>query len=176
MQTTATNPADPSREHTASRGNRRQRVRHRVQTPAYAALNSSRESPAIELQEIVNISEDGLAIQVSAPLQEQEKINLCLDLTETGALIDVRGQVVWLGSGKAGIRFSEMPRDAQRKLQEWLFTNAMAACEYYAGEQPGGAEPAEHQEAQPPASEPSASGLEPAPASFPADYTATLAA
>lgn len=175
MATTVANKADASPKFAISMGNRRRRVRHRVQTPAYAALNNTQENPAVELQEIVNISEDGLALQVSTPLQEQETVDLDLDLAETGAKIEVRGQVIWLDSGKAGIRFCEMPPDVQRRLQEWLFMNAMAACEYRAEEQRAASEPYE-QEAAPPESEASASDLDGARTSFPGDYTATLAA
>jgi len=177
MATSAAKTADPDPEFAASPGNRRRRrIRHRVHTPAYAALNSTHQDPAVELQEIVNISEDGLAIQVPTPLQEQEAVEMCLDLAETGAKIEVRGQVIWLGAGKAGIHFSEMPRDAQHKLQEWLFINAMAACEYDAEERPSSAGAPQHPEALTATGEPSVPDSQSASSSIPADYTATLAA
>jgi putative methionine-R-sulfoxide reductase with GAF domain len=175
MATTAASQANPNPEVVVPPGNRRCRVRHRAQTPAYAALNSTQENPAVELQEIVNISEDGLALQVSTPLQEQEMVDLDLDLAETGAKIEVRGQVIWLGSGKAGIRFCEMPPDVQRKLQEWLFMNAMAACKYGAEEQRAASEPCEP-EAAPLEAKPSAPDSDEVRTSFPGDYTAVLVA
>jgi len=173
---TPANTVDPAPEPAAPRANRRHRVRHRVHTPAYAALNGTHERPATELQEIVNISEDGLAIQVSAPLREQETVEMCLDLTETGAKMEVCGQVIWRDSGKAGIRFSEMPSDARRQLQEWLFVNAMVACEYGAAEQPAASEPRQQPEMTALDAESSVLDFDSAPTAFPRDYTATLAA
>jgi len=173
---TPANTVDPSPESAAPRTDRRRRVRHRVHTPAYAALNGNHERPATELQEIVNISEDGLAIQVSAPLQELETVEICLDLTETGAKIDVSGQVIWRDSGKAGIRFFEMPGEARRQLQEWLFVNALAACEYGAAGQSAAAEPTQQPEMAELDAVPSVPDFDSGPTSFPPDYTATLAA
>jgi len=172
---TPANTSDPGPEFAASRSNRRRHVRHRIQTPAYAALNSIHADPAVELQEIVNISEDGVAIQVSTPLQEHETVEMSLDLAGTGAKVEVSGQVIWIGSGRAGIRFCEMSPDVQRKLQEWLFMNAMAAYQYGAEEPPVGAEQPQPQEV-PPDSEPLVIDLDGVRTSFPADYTATLAA
>ena len=173
---TPANTVDPSPQSAAPRTRRRRHVRHRVHTPAYAALIGAHERPAAELQEIINISENGLAIQVSAPLQEQETVKMCLDLTETGAKIDVSGQVIWRDSGKAGIRFSEMPNDARRQLHEWLFANAMAACEYGAAEQPSASEAPQQPETTVPDAAPSLLDFDRATTSFPRDYTATLAA
>jgi putative methionine-R-sulfoxide reductase with GAF domain len=174
MQTTATNLADPSRERKPPCSNRRRSVRHKVHIPAYAAFNNAfGDSPAMELQEIINISEDGLAIQVSTPLEEP-RVNLCLDLTETGTLIEVKGSVVWQDSCRAGVRFAELAADSRQKLKEWLFANAMAACEYYAAG-PSSAESFAFSAIPGPSPEPAAA--QPVGASvFPPDFTATLVA
>ena len=109
--------------------NRRRRVRQKVHSPAYASLNGSSSGQMLDLSEIVDISEGGMAIQTSSPLQVQRSVNLCLDLTATSACIRTTGEVVWANrSGRAGIRFPQMPDDSLRQLKEWLFLNVMVAC------------------------------------------------
>lgn len=109
--------------------NRRRGVRQKVHSPAYASLNGSASGQMLDLSEIVDISEGGMAIQTSSPLQVQRSVNLCLDLTATNACIRTTGEVVWANqSGRVGIRFPQMPDDSLRQLKEWLFLNVMVAC------------------------------------------------
>jgi putative methionine-R-sulfoxide reductase with GAF domain len=95
-------------------------------------LNGSSSGQILDLSEIVDISEEGMAIQTSFPLQVQRKVNLCLDLTATRACIHTAGEVIWCdGSGRVGISFPQMPDNALRQLKEWLFVNVMVACVNY---------------------------------------------
>jgi len=81
----------------------------------------------LDLHEIVNISEDGVAIQCHSPLEINQSIGLCLDLAGCSEKIFTGGQVVWVNSsGRAGLRFSTFPSDSLSRLREWLFVNAMA--------------------------------------------------
>ena len=132
METLGSNPVEAGRELPPSLRTRRQRVRQKVHTPAYASLNGSSSGQILDLSEIVDISEAGMAIQTSFPLDVQRSVNLCLDLTATRACIHTRGEVIWCdGSGRVGIRFPRMPDDALRQLKEWLFVNVMVACVNY---------------------------------------------
>ncbi len=176
MENLATNPADTSRDFASPTGNRRRRVRHRVHTPAYAALNSSCEDRTLELHEVLNISEDGLAIQASSPLQLNQIVNLCLDLSETGVKIQNPGRVVWLSAGKAGICFSGMSPAALSQLQQWLFTNTALACVYRAAEEKSEAEAQAARDFPPPTAGPVSEPRDANESAFPADYTSTLAA
>ena len=107
--------------------NRRRRVRHKIQTPAYASFASESKGTTLDLHEIVDISEDGVAIQCHSPLHPERPINLCLDLAECPAQIYTTGHIVWSNdSGRAGIRFEELPSDSLVRLREWLFVNVMA--------------------------------------------------
>ena len=129
METLGSNPVEAGRELPPSLRTRRRRVRQKVHTPAYASLNGSSSGQVLDLSEIVDISEGGMAIQTSFPLQVQRSVNLCLDLTATRACIHTTGEVVWSDrSGRVGIRFPQMPDDAVRQLKEWLFVNVMVAC------------------------------------------------
>src|SRR5580704_9058534 len=129
METLGSNPVEAGRELPPPLRTRRLRVRQKVHTPAYASLNGSSSGQILDLSEIVDISEAGMAIQTSFPLEVQRSVNLCLDLTATRACIHTTGEVVWSDrSGRVGIRFPQMPEDALRQLKEWLFVNVMVAC------------------------------------------------
>jgi hypothetical protein len=110
--------------------NRRRRVRHRIQTPAYASFIVESQAAMLDLHEIVDISEDGVSIQCHSPLDTDQNLNLCLDLAECAEHIYTTGQVIWTSSsGRAGFRFSELSPDSLFKLREWLFLNAMAGVD-----------------------------------------------
>ena len=107
--------------------NRRRRVRHKIQTPAYATFTGESQGAMLDLHEIVDISEDGVAIQCHSLLEVEQRVNLCLDLADCSDHIYTTGQVVWSNaSGRAGLRFSELSPDSMARLREWLFVNVMA--------------------------------------------------
>jgi len=110
-----------------SAANRRRRVRHKIQTPAYASLSTESKGRVLDLHEIVDISEDGMAIQCHSPLEIDKQVNLCLDLDDCPARIYTTGYVIWSNtSGRTGLRFSDLPQDSLSRLREWLFVNVMA--------------------------------------------------
>jgi len=109
--------------------NRRRRVRHRIQTPAYASFTAESRSAMLDLHEIVNISEDGVAIQCTSPLDADRNLDLCLDLAECEEHIYTSARVVWTDpSGRAGLLFSELSPVSLFRLREWLFLNAMTGA------------------------------------------------
>ena len=128
MHPTGTKPAESSQELKPTTRDRRWRVRHKIHTPAYVSLNGTSASRALNLCEILDISEEGMSIQTSSPLELLGNLDLCLDLSETKAYIHTIGQIIWSNrSGRVGIRFSAMPDACLRRLKEWLFANAIAA-------------------------------------------------
>ena len=107
--------------------NRRRRVRHKIQTPAYATFTSESQGSMLDLHEIVDISEDGVALQCHSPLEVETRVNLCLDLADCPEHIYTTGKVIWSNpSGRAGLHFSELPPQSLSRLREWLFVNVMA--------------------------------------------------
>jgi putative methionine-R-sulfoxide reductase with GAF domain len=113
--------------------NRRQTVRHRVHTPAYASLNGGSDDMVLDLSEVLDISERGAAIQTSSSWDISRSLNLCLDLSETKTYLHTTGYVVWADrTGRVGVRFPDLPEESRRKLQEWLFLNAMVGAANYA--------------------------------------------
>ncbi len=108
---------------------RRRCLRQKVHTPAYARFNSTSSAVALDLSEILDLSEDGMAIQTATPLEAGHSVDLSLDLSETEAHLQATGYVVWSDpTGRAGIRFWSLPDSSLRQLREWLFLNLMAAC------------------------------------------------
>jgi putative methionine-R-sulfoxide reductase with GAF domain len=109
---------------------RRQTMRHRAHSPAYARLNVA-PADAPDLSEILDISEDGMSIQTSSPLEVERTLSLCLDLSETRASIVTTGHVVWSeSSGRAGIRFARLSGQSLDRLKEWLFVNVLTAFDH----------------------------------------------
>ncbi|HSY91112.1 MAG TPA: GAF domain-containing protein [Candidatus Binatus sp.] len=118
VMTSALQPVSP---------NRRRRVRHRIQTPAYASFTAESKGAMLDLHEIVDISEDGASIHCHATLEVDQRVNLCLDLADCAQPIYTSGQVVWTqASGRAGLRFSQLSPESVARLREWLFVNVMA--------------------------------------------------
>ncbi len=110
------------------RQNRRRCLRHKVHAPAYATFRGASAGAMLDLNEILNISEDGVAIQCAAPLDVSRSVDLCLDLSESSGQIYTTGHVVWSDStGRVGMRFPTLPASSLVRLREWLFLNAMAA-------------------------------------------------
>ena len=135
MATLGSNPAETGHEMSPTLQNRRRRVRHKVHTPAYASLNGTTTGQVLDLSEIVDISEQGMAIQASSPLEVKHTVSLSLDLSETRASIHTAGEVIWSNqSGRVGIHFPQMPDVPLRRLKEWLFANAIVACANYEAE------------------------------------------
>jgi len=151
--------------------NRRQVVRQKVHTPAYASLNGNSDDMVLDLSEVIDVSERGASIQTSSPWHMDREINLCLDLSETNSYVHTTGQVVWANqSGRIGVSFPNMSKGSRQKLKEWLFLNAMVGAANYVARHPNADEgsqerPAFHtQRVLGPSDEPRG------------DYTSTLAA
>ncbi len=129
MESPAAKPAEAVPAWTPTLGERRSRVRHKVHAPAYASLNTNSSGMVLDLNEVIDINEEGMSIQTASPPELNSSLNLSLDLSETKSFIHTTGQVVWSDrSGRAGIRFPNMPFGSIRQLREWLFLNALTAC------------------------------------------------
>ena len=111
------------------RGERRRRVRHKLQTPVYASFNRPQTGMVLDLSELLDLHEDGFAVQAAERLEVNQALTFCLDLPETSAYIHGTGHVVWSDSaGRGGIRFSGLPDSSRHPLKEWLFANLLIGC------------------------------------------------
>src|SRR5207248_10083888 len=84
---------------------RRRLPRQPAHTPAYAMLTLPVDGSAVEFNEILDASEDGICISTSGSLGQSQTLNLCLDLPEIQSQLQTPAQVVWSDNGRTGIRF-----------------------------------------------------------------------
>jgi GAF domain-containing protein len=83
----------------------------------------------LDLYEVLNISESGVALQCSLPMQVDQTVELCLDLAEGRGEISTPARVAWLNSaGHVGLALLGLTDSSLRRLRDWLFLNALAAA------------------------------------------------
>jgi uncharacterized glyoxalase superfamily protein PhnB len=109
--------------------NRRARVRQKVHVPAYASFSGASQSQMLDLYEVLDISECGIALHCSSPMEIDQTVELCLDLAEAPGQISCTARVAWSdATGRVGFALPVLPDTAKRRLSEWLFLNALAAA------------------------------------------------
>jgi hypothetical protein len=117
----------------APNGERRRSVRQKLHTPVYASFNGPETGMVVDLSELLDLHEDGFAVQTSQRLETNRAVNLCLDLPETKSYIHSSGVVMWSDeAGRGGIQFSGLSESSRRILKEWLFANLLIACSNHA--------------------------------------------
>jgi hypothetical protein len=98
---------------------RRHALRQKVNTPAFASFDG------VTGGMILDLSEEGMAMQAQAPLESHSLVPLHLSLGEPTAYLETTGYVAWADAlGRAGVRFSDLPDEARARLREWLTVNA----------------------------------------------------
>ena len=109
--------------------NRRRSVRQKVHVPAYATFSGDSKKDLLDLYEVLDISEGGVAVQCASPLEVDKQIEIGLDLAESSEQFTAKARVVWSNAnGRAGLGFSSLAEPVQRSLREWLFLNSMAGA------------------------------------------------
>ena len=127
MLSPGSEPAESGRNPYPAINNRRKRVRQKVHLPAYASVDGISAGMVLELNEIVDISEDGVCIQASTQLKPDSTLTLSLDLMETKAFVSTTGKVIWSDPrGRHGIQFPEISEKSRQQLKQWLLANAVA--------------------------------------------------
>jgi GAF domain/Sel1 repeat/PilZ domain len=95
----------------------------------YASFNGPQASMVVDLSELLDLHEEGFAVQTGEMLEVNRPVALTLDLPETRTFIHGSGQVVWSDpTGRVGIRFSALPESSRHLLREWLFANLLIGC------------------------------------------------
>ncbi|HYL13694.1 MAG TPA: PilZ domain-containing protein [Terriglobales bacterium] len=104
----------------ASRLVRRENRKHRrapVCAQASLSYSNVESMPAI----LVDLSEEGLALQCQYQLPSQSKVYFRFTLPGQTKCVQMSGETVWQDStGRAGVRFLDVPQVARRLLKEWL--------------------------------------------------------
>jgi GAF domain-containing protein len=97
---------------------RRSCLRHRVNGPVFASFDG------VTGGMILDLSEQGLAMQTSVPLEAERRVQVRVGLQETDSYLETTGYIAWADAlGRAGVRFSELPMEARQRLDEWLAVN-----------------------------------------------------
>jgi hypothetical protein len=100
---------------------RRHSLRHKVNTPAFASFDG------VTGGMILDLSEEGMAMQTMAPLEEHSRVPLQISLGEPAVYLETTGYVAWADAlGRAGVRFTDLPEEARGRLREWLTQHASA--------------------------------------------------
>jgi hypothetical protein len=100
---------------------RRHCVRQKMHAPAFASFDG------VTGGMILDLSEEGLAMRAPAPVANRGRVHLHLQLSEPEAELETTGYIAWADAlGRAGVRFSELPEAARRRLDEWLGVHAGA--------------------------------------------------
>ena len=98
-------------------------MRQMVHAPAFASFDG------VSGGMILDLSEEGLSMQMGQALDGVDKsrpVRLELDLSPSGH-VETTGYIAWADAlGRAGVRFSDLPEAARRRLNEWLTVNAGA--------------------------------------------------
>jgi len=108
---------------------RRRCVRQLVHAPAFASFDG------VTGGMILDLSEQGLSMQMGAAAgasrsdakspEKDRLVRVAVDLCEPAVHMETTGYIAWADAlGRAGVRFSELPEDARRRLNEWLSANA----------------------------------------------------
>ncbi len=106
---------------------RRRCLRQKVHAPAFASFDG------VSGGMILDLSEEGLSMQMdrsldprSIDIDKDRPVRLEIDLSPSGH-VETTGYIAWADAlGRAGVRFSDLPEAARRRLNEWLTVNAGA--------------------------------------------------
>jgi len=100
----------------------RRSIRVQVQTLAFVEINSHSEQAII-----LDLSEGGMAIQALAPVEASMVLQIRFDLPGTKRRLQLNGEIAWAdASGRAGIRFVDVPQQCLDALKDWIFANTVA--------------------------------------------------
>jgi hypothetical protein len=96
--------------------NPRRSSRHPLEALVYLQCGAT-ALPAI----VLDLSEQGLALQAPEPLSSGQDVPLRFVLPGTSQLIEATGEIIWSeDNGRAGVFFSGMTADSRNHLRAWL--------------------------------------------------------
>jgi hypothetical protein len=104
---------------------RRRCFRQSMHAPAFASFDG------VSGGMILDLSEEGLSMQMGTRFGDGfdvgQQVKLDHDLAEPAAHFETTGYIAWADAlGRAGVRFSDLPEDSRRRLNDWLTANASA--------------------------------------------------
>jgi CheY-like chemotaxis protein len=103
------------------RREKRGKLRIRLHAQATIAYANAENVPAT----LLDLSEDGLAIQSERRLPQRCKVYFQFTLPGQRSVVRLSGEVVWQDtSGRVGIRFADLPQASRRALTDWIKSQA----------------------------------------------------
>jgi CheY-like chemotaxis protein len=103
---------------------KRRYYRVAVEMPVRVVFEEGREIHA----SATNISEGGMAIAIADPLPKKEISLVQFTLPTTSNTLQAKAVLAWAdGSGRAGLRFLNLPQLSQEHLERWLSTRMESA-------------------------------------------------
>jgi CheY-like chemotaxis protein len=95
----------------------RRYFRHPVEIPATLACGGGEKLKAT----VTNISEGGMAIFFRGQLPQGRVSTVFFRLPGVVTPLEPKVQIAWMDdSGRAGLRFAELPKDSRKQLDQWL--------------------------------------------------------
>jgi CheY-like chemotaxis protein len=99
---------------------RRRYFRVPVDMPTVVTLSGGQELRG----HATNLSEGGLAIKFNGPLPKAPIMKVQFKLPATNNSVETKAQLAWAdGSGRAGVRFLDVPQNSREHLDRWLAKN-----------------------------------------------------
>ena len=96
---------------------RRRYFRHPVEMPVTVVFGEGQELKATA----TNLSDGGMAIFFRGKLPKGGVSRVVFKLPGTATPLQPKAQMAWVdGAGRAGLRFSDMPKDSRDQLDGWL--------------------------------------------------------
>ncbi|MGA7629436.1 MAG: response regulator [Terriglobales bacterium] len=96
---------------------RRRYFRHPVDVPVRISLPQNQEMTATA----TNLSEGGMAIRLLGKLAKDAQGQITFTLPAANVSLELKCEIAWAdGTGRAGIRFLEVPQSSQYQLEKWL--------------------------------------------------------
>jgi hypothetical protein len=68
----------------------------------------------------VNISEGGMAVSTSVPLNDGEPVQVRFTMPDNKEPFFAESTICWLKTAHCGVRFVSLPRERKSELQQWL--------------------------------------------------------
>jgi len=97
----------------------RRSVRVTVPSLLYTSIDGQKEQAII-----LDVSEGGLAVQALEPIEASRSLRVGFRLPDAERDIEATAEIAWAdASGRAGIRFLDMPDDCCQILKEWVRVN-----------------------------------------------------
>jgi len=112
-----------ARAPTADSLRQRRFLRQKVQNLAY--VNLDRENGGI----IRDVGEGGIAVQTVSALTVDDRLPVRFELLGPRARVELTGRVAWTDTlGQAGLEFLDASPRARKQLNDWIFTQLLAAA------------------------------------------------